>query len=242
MDRTELPFAWVMRKGDMQDELLAPKPLPARACGRRSDFARAGPPPSRAAALERMLEIIAPEAAVIATTGKCGRELFTLSDRAQHLYQVGSMGGASGMGLGVALNVDRPVVVVDGDGAALMKLGALATIGAYAPADLLHLVLDNGVHDSTGGQATVSASVDFAGVALACGYAYAARCTDLEGFEAAWREAQAGRGPALIHLRIVPGSMERLGRPTVKPAEVARRFRDFLTQSHAGVREPTVVT
>jgi phosphonopyruvate decarboxylase len=240
MDRTELPFAWVMRKGDMQDEPLTSAPLPARAPGRRSDFAGAGPPPSRAAALERMLEIVAPEAAVIATTGKCGRELFTLSDRPQHLYQVGSMGGASGMGLGVALNVDRPVVVVDGDGAALMKLGALATIGAYAPAGLLHLVLDNGVHDSTGGQATVSASVDFAGVALACGYAYAARCADLEGFEAAWREAQAGRGPALIHLKIAPGSMEKLGRPTVKPAEVARRFRDFLAASHAAAREPTV--
>jgi phosphonopyruvate decarboxylase len=241
MDRTELPFAWVMRKGDMQDEPLTPAPLPSRASGRRSDFAAEGPPPSRAAALERMLEIIAPDAAVIATTGKCGRELFTLSDRPQHLYQVGSMGGASGMGLGVALNVDRPVVVIDGDGAALMKLGALATIGAYAPAGLLHLVLDNGVHDSTGGQATVSASVDFAGVALACGYAYAARCADLAGFEAAWREAQADRGPALIHLKIAPGSMEKLGRPTVKPAEVARRFRDFLTASHTAAREPTVV-
>jgi phosphonopyruvate decarboxylase len=241
MDRAELPFAWVMRKGDMRDEPLTPAPLPARAPGRRSDFAGAGAPPSRAAALERMLAIVAPEAGVIATTGKCGRELFTLSDRPQHLYQVGSMGGASGMGLGVALNVDRPVVVVDGDGAALMKLGALATIGAYAPVGLLHLVLDNGVHDSTGGQATVSASVDFAGVALACGYAYAARCADLEGFEAAWREAQAGRGPALIHLKIAPGSMEKLGRPTVKPAEVARRFRDFLTASDTAALQPTVV-
>ncbi|WP_410965891.1 thiamine pyrophosphate-dependent enzyme, partial [Salmonella sp. SAL4438] len=77
------------------------------------------------------------------------------------------MGGASGMGLGVALNVSRPVVVLDGDGAALMKLGSFATIGAYAPANLIHVVLDNGVHDSTGGQPTVSPGVDFAGVALA---------------------------------------------------------------------------
>ena len=83
------------------------------------------------------------DTAVIATTGKAGRELFTLADRPQHLYQVGSMGCASGMGLGVALNTPRPVVVVDGDGAALMKLGTLATIGAYAPPNLVHVLLDN---------------------------------------------------------------------------------------------------
>ena len=69
------------------------------------------------------------------------------------------MGCAGAMGLGVALNIGRPVVVLDGDGAALMKLGALATIGAQGPENLIHLVLDNGVHDSTGGQATVSANV-----------------------------------------------------------------------------------
>ena len=77
---------------------------------------------------------MAPDAAaLIAATGKCGRELFTVADRAQHLYQVGSMGCAAAMGLGVALNSKRPVVVLDGDGAALMKLGSLATIGACAP-------------------------------------------------------------------------------------------------------------
>ena len=93
------------------------------------------------------------------------------------------MGGASAMGLGVALHTPRPVVVLDGDGAALMKLGNLATIGSRAPANLVHVVLDNGVHDSTGGQATVSASVDFAAVALACGYASGASCDSLRGFE-----------------------------------------------------------
>ncbi|MFI4963935.1 MAG: phosphonopyruvate decarboxylase [Caulobacterales bacterium] len=228
METTGLPFAWVMRKGDLADSPLNQPPLPARPPGRAADFPADGPPPPRAAVLARMLEIMAPDAAVIATTGKTGRELFTLSDRRQHLYQVGSMGGASGMALGVALNARRPVVVLDGDGAALMKLGSFATIGAYAPHNLVHVLLDNGVHDSTGGQATVSASVDFAGVALACGYAYAARCAGLAGFEAAWREAHATPGPALVHIKIAPGSMATLGRPTVKPADVARRFRDFL--------------
>jgi phosphonopyruvate decarboxylase len=233
MDGSGLPFAWVMRKGDLEDAALNQPPLPARPEGRRADFPGEGPVPTRAAALESLLAMLGPETAVIATTGKCGRELFTLADRPQHLYQVGSMGGATGMGLGIALNVGRPVVVLDGDGAALMKLGTFATVGAYAPTNLVHVVLDNGVHDSTGGQATVSASVNFAAVALACGYAYAARCWGLGGFETAWRAALAADGPALIHLKIAPGSMAALGRPTIAPDQAARRFRDFLASPMA---------
>jgi phosphonopyruvate decarboxylase len=132
------------------------------------------------------------------------------------------------MGLGVALHAPRPVVVLDGDGAALMKLGNLATIGSHSPANLVHVVLDNGVHDSTGGQATVSASVDFAGVALACGYASGASCDGLAGFERALAAAGDAPGPHLIHARIAPGSLARLGRPAIGPPEVARRFRAFL--------------
>ena len=230
MEATGLPYAFVMRKGDVADSPLdqASRPLPPP--GRRTDHPGEGGRPARAAVLERFLSIVPEDAAVVATTGKCGRELFTLADREQHLYQVGSMGGASGMGLGIALNSPRPVVVLDGDGAALMKLGSLATIGAYAPERLVHVILDNGVHDSTGGQATVSASVDFAAVALACGYRFAASCASLDGFEAAFRQALATGGPALIHARIAPGSMAKLGRPTVKPPEVARRFRAFLAR------------
>jgi phosphonopyruvate decarboxylase len=119
-------------------------------------------------------------------------------------------------------------VVLDGDGAALMKMGTFATIGAYRPGNLVHVLLDNGTHDSTGGQATVSACVDFPRVALACGYARAAATDGLEGFADALKEAFAAQGPALVHVRIRPGSMEKLGRPTVKPADVARRFRAFL--------------
>jgi phosphonopyruvate decarboxylase len=130
MDATGLPFGWVMRKGDVADSPLNQTPLPRRGGGRRETFDQGGERPSREQALRTFLSLVDPQAAVIATTGKCGRELFTLNDRDQHLYQVGSMGGASGMALGVALNSQRPVVVLDGDGAALMKLGALATIGA----------------------------------------------------------------------------------------------------------------
>jgi phosphonopyruvate decarboxylase len=236
MAERELPFAMVMEKGSVRDDGLDLPPRRPGPPGRLKDFDSAGAlpgydRPSRVAVLERFLGLVDPAAAIIATTGKCGRELFTLADRPQHLYQVGSMGCATGMALGVALNARLPVVVLDGDGAALMKLGSFATIGAYAPSSLLHIVLDNGVHDSTGGQPTVSSSVDFAGIALACGYRYAASCQTLDGFAAAYASAAAGPKPALIHARIAPGSIAKLGRPTIAPEDVARRFRAFVTGS-----------
>ena len=228
MAQSELPVAFIMAKGAVRDDGLDQKLPDARPPGVQRDLRDHGPRPARIEMLERFLAVAPATAAVIATTGKCGRELFTLADRPQHLYQVGSMGGASAMGLGVALHTSRQVVVLDGDGAALMKLGNLATIGSRAPGNLVHVVLDNGVHDSTGGQATVSPSVDFAAVALACGYASGTTCDSPDGFERALRETQSGPGPHLIHARIAPGSLAKLGRPTVAPAEIARRFRRFL--------------
>jgi phosphonopyruvate decarboxylase len=230
MERSGLPFALIVEKGAVRDDGLDQPPPEAPAAGHRGDYARGGDRPARAEILRRFLEVVPDDAAVIATTGKCGRELFTLADRAQHLYQVGSMGCAGAMGLGLSLNVERPVVVLDGDGAALMHMGNLATIGAKAPANLVHVVLDNGVHDSTGGQATVSATVDFAEAAIACGYPWAASCDDADGFARAFAEALESDGPALIHARVAPGSMDNLGRPTVAPAEVAQRFKAFLAE------------
>ena len=228
MDRTGLPYAFVMAKGTLADEALDEAPRMPNPPGARIDLIVGGARPARVEVLERVLADIPGDAAVIATTGKTGRELFTLADREQHLYQVGSMGCAAPMGLGVAMTTGRRVVVLDGDGAALMKLGAMATIGAYAPDGLIHVVLDNGVHDSTGGQATVSPVVDFAAVALACGYRAAFTADSAAGFTDAFTRALGGAGPVLIHARIRPGSLERLGRPTVAPHDVARRFRSFL--------------
>jgi len=233
MAEISLPYAMIMQKDSVAETSLDPQTPLARPNGRRLDLPGDGEPPARAAVLEKFLSIVDPNAAVVATTGKCGRELFTLDDRRQHIYQVGSMGGASAMALGVALNTKKPVVVLDGDGAFLMKMGNLATIGAYRPANLIHVVLDNGVHDSTGGQATVSPGIDVAGVALACGYPFAASCSSVEGFAQAYAEAQKAGGPAMIHVRMSAGSMAKLGRPTVKPPEVALRFKAFLAEGAA---------
>lgn len=228
---SELPFGLVMAKGSVQHGELQQDAVSPRQRGWQKDLRVQGDRPARIAVLERMLALVPGSAGIVATTGKTGRELFTLADREQHLYLVGSMGCASGLALGITLNSRRKVVVLDGDGAALMKLGTLATIGAYAPDNLVHVVLDNGVHDSTGGQATVSPVVDFVDTALACGYAWGCCCDSLEGFDRAFRETiDNAYGPALIHIRIKPGSIEKLGRPTVPPYEVARRFKAFLAK------------
>lgn len=224
-----LPFALVMEKGSVRDDGLDQPDQPTRPRGTIENLRQGGERPARIDLLQRVQALVPGEAAVVATTGKTGRELFTCEDRPQQLYQVGSMGCASAMGLGIALNAKRPVLVLDGDGAALMKLGTVATVGAHAPGNLIHVVLDNGVHDSTGGQATVSPNVDFAAVAHACGYPRAFRCDGEAGFESALKAAFAeGPGPVLIHALIAPGSRENLGRPTIAPRDVARRFRSFL--------------
>lgn len=184
---------------------------------------------TRIAVLERLTNIFPTSAAVISTTGKCSRELFTLRDCSQHFYVIGSMGCASAVGLGVAMNMHRPVVVIDGDGAALMRLEHMASIGARAPENLLHIVLDNGVHDSTGGQITLSSIVDFGAVAAACGYASVSVCNDLNQTEETVLEALRTPGPHFIRVLVHPGSIEHLGRPTLAPVAVAQRFRDFLS-------------
>ena len=231
MEETHLPFAFVMEKDSVRDEDLKSPPPPTRRTAVRHDHRRGGALPRRIDVLERVQASVPPSAALIATTGKCGRELFTLGDRPQQLYVVGSMGGASGLGLGVALNWKRRVIILDGDGAALMKLGTLATIGAQGPANLVHVIIDNGVHDSTGGQATVSSVVDFAAVAADCNYARAHRADDLDGFGRALADALAEDGPSLIHVHVRPGSISDLGRPTVSPADVARRFKAHLASA-----------
>src|SRR6202000_2282841 len=139
---------------------------------------------------------------LLASTGFCGRELYAIEDRANHLYMVGSMGCVLPLALSLALaRPDLRVIALDGDGAALMRLGAFATVGAYGPANLWHLLLDNGVHDSTGGQATVSPNVSFADLAASCGYASTLETADL-GRISQWLSACPSGGARFARLFI----------------------------------------
>jgi phosphonopyruvate decarboxylase len=137
---------------------------------------------------------------------------------------VGSMGCVTAFGLGLALaRPDLRVIALDGDGAALMRMGVFATVGAYGPANLQHLLLDNGVHDSTGGQATVSAQVSFAQLAAACGYAASLETDDLEQI-AAWLDAPPLNGPRFARLLTRPGTPKDLPRPSIAPSDVKARL------------------
>lgn len=162
--------------------------------------------------------------AVLASTGFCGRELYAIDDRRNQLYMVGSMGCVVPLALGLAMaRPDLQVVAVDGDGAALMRLGAFVTVGAYGPANLRHLLLDNGVHESTGGQATVSAGVSFAQIARACGYADSIESDDLEAVMA-WFDRPPAAGPRFARLLTRSGTPDDLPRPSMTPVQVKDRF------------------
>ncbi len=230
MRRRRRPYALIARRGALAPG-AAPSGAQIAARGTPAAFAPAGGERDHAGrvtrrqALERVVALTDPAATVvIATTGFTGRELYAIADRANHLYMVGSMGCAPALGLGLALaRPDLRVVVIDGDGAALMRLGNLATVGAYAQGNLIHILLDNGVHDSTGGQATVSATMSFAGVAAACGYAQVAQGEGLGLLERCLGGKDL-QGPRFLQLQTRPGAGPRLPRPALSPEQVTARL------------------
>jgi phosphonopyruvate decarboxylase len=234
MEAGRLPFVLLMRQGTVAAGRTSPCPVPRTPAGTWRDARRnAGRDVFRTDALRVVLEACPRESFFVATTGMTGRELFALRDQPNNFYTVGSMGCASAIGLGLALGCRTdmdgvlvpPTVVLDGDGAALMKLGNLATIGRHRPERFVHVVLNNGVHDSTGGQATSGGVVDFAALAVACGYASGVRVDDAPGLGDALALACASPGPHLVEMTIRPGSPRGIGRPTLTPVEVIDRFR-----------------
>lgn len=225
MERTSRPYAFVMRKGS-----VAPSQLQSQWQPKSHAMPFSGIPDapdrdllSRQQALQTVIENTPLEdSVVIGTTGFTGRELFALDDRPNQLYMVGSMGCASSFGLGLSLaQPHKQVVVIDGDGAALMRMGNMATVGAYGPKNLQHLLLDNGVHDSTGGQATVSRGLSFAAIASACGYSNSEEGASQEQIK---RLLSSRDGPDFLHLHIRKGVPDNLPRPDQKPADVCRRL------------------
>lgn len=191
---------------------------------------------SREEAIAALLDTLAAETVIVATTGMAARELFELrkargESNDSDFLTVGSMGHASQIALGLALaQPERHVVCLDGDGAAIMHLGGLTTIGALAPKNYTHIVLNNAAHDSVGGQATVGFDVDLCGVARSCGYAITSSTGDLSKLPGLMNEALATEGPRLVEIRIRKGSRSDLGRPTRTPEETKQAVMSFLEQ------------
>ncbi len=172
-----------------------------------------------------VVDALAPSDIIVSTTGKLSRELFEAREaRGQghgaDFLTVGSMGHASMIGLGVALErPGRRVVVMDGDGAALMHAGSLATIGAAAPSDFVHVVVNNESHESVGGMPTAGATVDFCGLAAACGYRAVHSARDTDELVDVLAGIKPGAGPVFIEVKSSIGARADLGRPTTTPAE-----------------------
>ena len=162
--------------------------------------------PSRLEAMLALQKGFGERTLVVSSTGMVSRDLQASGDRERNFYMVGSMGLASAIALGLASSQEHPVVVVDGDGSCLMRLGSLPTTGRYSPRNLLHVVLDNRSHSSTGGQATAAANVDFPSLARAAGYRSADEVESLEQLSAQVGEFVGGQGPRLIHFRIRSGN------------------------------------
>lgn len=191
--------------------------------------------PTRLSALQ-CLQNLAQNAALLATTGKCGRELYELGDRANYLYMVGSMGCVSSLALGISLKARKKIIAIDGDSALLMRLGCLSGNAFYAmdanKGNFCHILLDNESHDSTGGQFNLSPFTDFCAIAKNCGYAKVIKASDLGEFERAietFLEVDSG-GAWFVYLNIQKGSKKDLGRPKITPKQVALRFSAWLNQ------------
>ena len=176
----------------------------------------------REEALHRVVSQLPKDAAIVSTTGHISRELYeyrrATADTAEDFLTVGSMGHASSIAQGVALaRPDRRVVCLDGDGALLMHLGALPIIGARRAGNLIHIVFNNGAHDSVGGQPTAGFSCDFRRIALSSGYAQANYAETLEGIDAALKTALHSNGPIFLEIRVRRGARKDLGRPLTSP-------------------------
>ena len=162
-----------------------------------------------------------PASLYISTCGFITRDLYNIADRPENFYLVGSMGMAAPVGLGVALaRPERHVVVLDGDGSFAMNLGVLPMIAEQRP-NLVHVVLDNGAHESTGGQRPVAVA-DPAGLAVAAGYRAAATVDSTQGL----LEARcAPDGPTLIHVRCEQRGKAAGKRVELTPQQLVARFR-----------------
>ncbi len=172
---------------------------------------------------------------IISTTGKASRELFETraANGQSHKYDfltVGSMGHSSSIALGVAINKpDQRIWCVDGDGAVLMHMGSMAVLGSNKPKNLIHVVINNGAHETVGGMPTVAADIDLVGIAKACGYPYAVCVDHFDDLDRELEAAKERNELSLIEVKCSIGARDDLGRPTTTALENKQNFMEYLT-------------
>ncbi len=173
---------------------------------------------------------------IVSTTGKASRELYEIREEngqghQQDFLTVGSMGHSSSIAFGIALNKpDTKVWCIDGDGAALMHMGAMAVIGQTAPDNLIHIVINNGAHESVGGIPTAAGCIDLVKIAEGCGYKYIYRVSDYEELNTALEKVKNSAGLAFLEVKAAVGARSDLGRPARTPEENKKAFMMYLNE------------
>jgi len=166
---------------------------------------------------------------IISANGFISRDLFEANDKESNFYMIGSMGLSSSIGLGIALmNPKKRIFIFDGDGNILMNLGSLITIGSLKPKNLVHLIFDNEVHESTGGQPTNSSNIKLEKIAYAVNYTVF-KINSKRGLQNILKKIQSISGPILILIKIEK-SNRKSSRVTWKPIEIRKRFMNSLKQ------------
>ncbi|EHJ01550.1 phosphonopyruvate decarboxylase [Clostridium sp. DL-VIII] len=221
MKENNEPYALVIRKETFDEYKLKSNPV--------YDFDI-----TREDAIEMLVTNMKQNAVVISTTGMASRELFELrekykQDHNKDFLTVGSMGHASQIALGIALSKkSNEIYCIDGDGALLMHLGGLAIIGNQKPKNFKHILINNGAHDSVGGQETVGLQVDTVAFAKACGYNEGFSCSSKVELIKLLEEIKDIEGPVFLEIKVKRGARKDLGRPTLAPIENKEAFMDFL--------------
>lgn len=217
------PFAFVIQKDTFED--YRPQTL------ENNGFTL-----SREEAIKIVSSSMPENAIIVSTTGMISRELFEYREfmnqnHGKDFLTVGSMGHASQISLGIALHKSgRMVYCFDGDGAILMHMGSLAIVGSTKPCNYVHVVFNNGAHDSVGGQPTVGLKINISEIAVACGYNLALSVSDLVSLEKALNTISNSIGPVLLEIKVKKGARKDLGRPTRTPIQNKDAFMNFLNQ------------
>lgn len=221
MSENNEPYALVIKKDTFEEYKLKNNII--------TDFEM-----TREEAIETIINNMNSEAVIVSTTGMASRELFELREKYNDKHNrdfltVGSMGHASQIALGISLsNKDRDVYCIDGDGALLMHLGGLAIIGNQEPVNFRHILINNGAHDSVGGQETVGLKIDALAIAKACGYKECYSCSSKEELIKLSKEITNIEGPVLLEVKVKKGARKDLGRPKATPIENKEAFMKFL--------------
>lgn len=191
---------------------------------------------TREEAIKKVVDNLGESDTIVSTTGKMSRELYEYRDsvdgnHSRDFLTVGSMGHCSQIGLGIALaKPERQVYCLDGDGAVIMHMGALAIIGSSKPKNFKHIVFNNGCHDSVGGQPTCGFTISITGVAKACGYALALQAQTEKDINDKMKIIKLADGPVMLEIILKKGARADLGRPKSSPSENKAKFMEFLAE------------